>query len=1750
MTTETYDKKPKFDPNKSFEPDESGKPAFDPNKSFEEDSQVVKKKVGSVSFPELESAAPSISKTPNEIIALANEFNKISGRVSAIEQPIYGTGYVGTPKATSRDKGKLTELEGQIKEAGYDPKEVIAEFGDFPIPAHEVDVKGLLKEKKENPLSYERHKAAYKWQVPLFNSIRQNDPENADGVIQLIMSGQSGGDYDSKRAQTKTAIEAANKYIQDDDERRKVIQRIQTDKSFSYGIDDESKLNAVSQDERYLGGSGLNKYQIQGLQFLEDTDPEKAKLYSDRVGKRPESVWGDADIQRGYEYKARNLESFGMQLELKALQEKLTDFKNKKSKGELTPEEAQQYVNMGGQYETLLQDIDTQNKRFPKVAAIEADQMYQEAMGQRNGAVKRVLLGTGENVGDALNTVNDFLMSPFRSKEERIIDDLEDLGSKKFTDEVQRYKTAANELIGKDGKLNLTTGAVANTVSDVAAEIVSSIGIGSVTGMPATKAGRIGSLFSSTFATAYNDYYTEAIEKDIQNPTTYALLHSTKEALSELINNDYAVLNKFVNPKSTLAQIAKNITKKEWDDIALKGAGRFTKALKAAERIGVGAAKNAFKEDVEEVAAQIGGNLINMGVYHENVDAMEGVGATIINTTLGTLPFGGLGVVGEIRSMNRNQKYALYEAAQNKEKYLTQLDIDVKNGAIDEKKAEQIKAIIEHSANVLNELSEKNTINEKKTDNEKVEILAKEAVPEVYTEPKKESSSTPMTDQTEGAVETSAVPSNLETEETQSHVPKIEEQQPSEIPVTPETESAATATANEIIPPTEEGKGATTEGEENLSGITHAATADVREKLGLPEYEGLPKDTHENLIAEAKKTIAENPNVANETMQKFRDGGKMNPKDNAVLSEYKAALDYQLENNPTKETFEKINELIKVLEPAGSEAGKLLESRKLLSAKENNLANFLLDKQIAQGTELTEQQFKSESAKYQELKEANERLEKQLAEEREQHLKDIAELGLNKAKAKAKKSAKKTDEEYKADRQAAVDAAREALKKLREGGLQSTIPGIRELQAIAPHVKTYLQVLANQGIDKLDNIITQVHAEFKDVLEGLTTSQVLDIVSGEHDAIKEKTRNEKANTSRLLKREAQLLKELQDARKGKGKAKGEAKVVASGRRIDELKTKIQEVRALNKNTDAEPVEDLTAGNGELIAKEEKRLQAKIQKLTTDLKEGNYLKETEKKPILTKSRKAQIMEDRVIDLENKIRHERSKDEYNKRSKWRKGFDNVMQILGIKRLVQTAIDMSTSFRQGATLISPTKIDVWLKAFQANLQSIFSPKKFERIMYAIRHDEQYHDMVKDGVVFNDLGSADPDLHNEDFRKSFLYNIPVISEPLKASNRSADAFLNVARYEMYKKFRRQLEMQGLTRESDPKAYKAAASWTMNMTGRGNMHSSLEKPAMNAVLGNTFYGARLMASRFNILNPLTYFDPRVPQQVKTQAMKDMAGFTVTVMAAGLALAAAGGKISLDPDDPDFLQVRFGDKVYDISGGLATYVRTFLRIVKAGYTKKTGTKYEGKKATEKAGMSTLNFFRNKLAPNTAYATDAFFGKAYGQELDPAEIYQIYPMYADDAIKAYQDEGMMSIPTVLLPNILGIGYGNYASKGQIDATLEDLLKRNMRSSEMNMEKIRNFKDKGRPITRDEFDDFADKRDAEIEKDINVLYAKGIGGTPYKELTQEEVADETSYIKAAATRKVKEELFGEQKKTHDEKRAAKELSKEREKKYKNN
>lgn len=946
--------------------------------------------------------------------------------------------------------------------------------------------------------------------------------------------------------------------------------------------------------------------------------------------------------------------------------------------------------------------------------------------------------------------------------------------------------------------------------------------------------------------------------------------------------------------------------------------------------------------------------------------------------------------------------------------------------------------------------------------------------------------------------------------------------------------------------PTTESTAVEREGE--YIGITHEQLNKVANELGFPEYETKP-ETFEEWDAEAKKRLA-NPNVANDLIKKYEEGKQPTPVEQRMMLFIIASLKAKINAAPTPELlseFKRVMNLSNIV--GGREVAKSLVARKGITPVEDTLADFLLMRENDKGYPLTEEQIKKETETYNKLKEAKDQLEERVKALEEENAKLVAEKGLNKAKAEARKRAKKSSEEYKKERTDAIQAAREALKKLRSGeqGLTAVaVPYAKELAAIAPHVKTYIKSLIEEGADKLDNVINDAYAEFKDVVEGLTKRDVLNIFNGEYDGEKGQTRNEKAAELRLLQREAALVKELQDARMGIEKETNPVKKSKTTKRIEELKEKIAEVRKANKNKliEDEGVEDVTADektNQEKLKQKQKSLLARIEKLKDDLKNKNYLEEPLPKPKLQLDRKTQMLQDEVIKLERKIESERQKDEYEKMSKAEKALDKFNQIAGMRRVMQTAFDLSIPFRQGIMIaLNPLKWGQFSQSFGNMIKSVFSDKNYNRLMRDIHQSEAYGRMIEDKIKFNELESLKNEERNEDFQKSFLYGIKIpilrqlITEPLLASQRAADAFLNTARFELYLKYEQQLQKQGITRESDPETYKKMAQWVMNTTGRGKMIDALEGGKMQKVVSNTFYGARLMAANINTLNPVRYV--QMPKELRKEVMKDVLGYVTTTTMVMLAASAAGADVELDPDEPDFLQIRFGDKVYDITGGKAAYLRTFFRMTEALYSRLTEPKHTANKKVEYAGKSLYKFFRNKLSPNTGYVLNAATGyNTLGQPFNPYEIFELYPMYVDDFGEALKDEGVTSIATVLLPNLLGIGYGNYANQAN-KSSLEDLLERNMRSSEMNPEKIKNFKEGGRAITNKEFEKFAKERDKAIQelmiklregKDrMNILLddKDNVVTKKFEEMTEEEIVSATNDIKRRATNKVKKELFG--------------------------
>ncbi len=895
-------------------------------------------------------------------------------------------------------------------------------------------------------------------------------------------------------------------------------------------------------------------------------------------------------------------------------------------------------------------------------------------------------------------------------------------------------------------------------------------------------------------------------------------------------------------------------------------------------------------------------------------------------------------------------------------------------------------------------------------------------------------------------------------------------------------------------------------------GITKKELNQLRESLGLPEYTGTEVETHEMLREIAAKMIKKKASIEN-LYKKIRNGQPLKNYEVAFMAEYRAALDLELKNNPSKELLEKVREFADNSQTAGSLSGKSLQSFQIVKKinEANTLSNFLLSRQEDKGFTLTDKMISEETSKFEKVQKAKEDLEISIEQDIEKQLSD-----------EAKKEPKKTKEEYAKERKEALAAAREAIKKVNRGeyGLFA-VPtfGVPQLYAAAPHINKYARSLFSEGVSKLDDIVTEIQKEFSSVVDGITKRDVIDVIAGKYNTQK-RTENTINAGLRLLKREADLLGQLELARKGEEEAKTEKELATKSRRIVELERKIKEVRELNRSK--EVAEEGVSENSPSIGKDdsdktynEKRqnfIRKKIAKLEDDLKNKNFEKEVVEKPKYKESKKTKELYDKLIDLEKKITLERYKDRQSKLSKWEKAWDKAQSVLGIRRIIQTSIDASIWLRQLSKItFNPLHWDVALKFLNASGKSAFSQKNYDRLMYNLNQAPEYKDSVEDGIRYNDINKENV---NELLPKSFIFEIPILKEPLLVSQRLADASLNIARYELYTKFTKNLLSKGITRESDPNEYKEMAKLVMNMTGSGNMLKVLETKYGEKAASSVFYGARLMASNINMLNPVYFL--KMPKEVQKMAFRDLAANTSTILALGLAAAAAGAKISFDPDEPDFLQLRFGKKVYDITSGQAAYIRTFLRLVEAGYARAAKSKFEASESASFAWNSTLRFFRNKLAPNNSYVVNAIVGKnSLGEDFDPMEIVKIYPMYADDAYEAAKEDGFISLLTVLLPNIVGLGYSSYYRERALKP-MDEIIMRAKNSDEMNPESVK------KNITKDEFKQFVKLRDSLIEEKMKELYEEGYNDTPVKELTDEEIAKAILLIKRKATKEAKSEL----------------------------
>ena len=375
------------------------------------------------------------------------------------------------------------------------------------------------------------------------------------------------------------------------------------------------------------------------------------------------------------------------------------------------------------------------------------------------------------------------------------------------------------------------------------------------------------------------------------------------------------------------------------------------------------------------------------------------------------------------------------------------------------------------------------------------------------------------------------------------------------------------------------------------------------------------------------------------------------------------------------------------------------------------------------------------------------------------------------------------------------------------------------------------------------------------------------------------------------------------------------------------------------------------------------------------------------------------------------------------------DLATEVLNIPRSLIASFDMSAPLRQGI-IFTTTKPTSALKAGYEMFRQAFSEKNYANWLDDIKKDPLYR-LMQD----SDLYIANPRrvsgglaAREERFMSNLAEKIPIIGQGVKAAERAYTSYLNKLRVDVFSNISTKFQNMGLNPKENAELYKSLAGFVNNATGRGD----LGKLNRNAQALNTlFFSPRLIASRFNLLNPLWY--AKQPPEVRKEAIKSFAEF-VGVGTTILTLAKMGGAdIEVDPRSTDFGKIRVGNTRWDIWGGFQQWVRVFSQMVTGARKTQKGEiiPLSRKKFPFETRFDVAErFFRGKLAPVPSLALELFEGsKMFGEELkftqEVAE--NITPLYLQDIQEAFNQLGGSAMFTVGIPAFFGVGVQTYEEK---------------------------------------------------------------------------------------------------------------------------
>lgn len=406
-----------------------------------------------------------------------------------------------------------------------------------------------------------------------------------------------------------------------------------------------------------------------------------------------------------------------------------------------------------------------------------------------------------------------------------------------------------------------------------------------------------------------------------------------------------------------------------------------------------------------------------------------------------------------------------------------------------------------------------------------------------------------------------------------------------------------------------------------------------------------------------------------------------------------------------------------------------------------------------------------------------------------------------------------------------------------------------------------------------------------------------------------------------------------------------------------------------------------------------------------------------------------LSDKIKELENydnekdRIKYGRSKialtDYVNELNPKRAGL--VTNLLGVPRTVMASVDLSAPLNQGWGMISR-------KEFYSALKAMFRYARNEENLKDLQADiitrPNYKAARKGGLRLSELGQ-NLMKREEQFMSSFLDRIPGISH----SQRAYVGFLNKLRMDMFDNLMTKAEMAGEDVGLDSKVLKDIANVVNSFTGGASVGSvETAVPALNAA----FFSPRKIKSTINMLNPMTYIDPKTSKTARKAAIRNLIG-SVSMSAALISLARMFGsdEPEKDPRSTNFGKIKVGDTRVDVTGGNSAYAVLLARILsrstktQRGKVKKLGTGMFDVSAWDLASKSV----RYKLSPNASFLVDTITGSnAIGEErtIFESAIDRFKPMFLRDLWELAESDTSGKIPLAMLA-LFGAGMNTYSSE---------------------------------------------------------------------------------------------------------------------------